>query len=133
MTPVREGRGRGGANSRPVAAVFVGLVCGLAVALVMGVVLDGVPLGGPWGSIYGTLAVLVGSGATLFFGRRSSYRTWGASVMAVGTGALGIGVWVYISAFRVSPVTVEGVWMWALAVISTVFALVTLRAMHRDR
>jgi hypothetical protein len=133
MTPAREGQRRGGASGRPAVAVLVGLTCGLAVALATGIVFDGVPLGGPWGFIYGTLAFLVGSGATLFFGRRSSHRTWGGFVLAVGAGALGIGVWVYVSAFRVPPMTQEGAWMWPLAIISTVFALVTLRTTFRDR
>jgi len=99
MTPAQDtgqqDRTRGGSGSRLAVAGLVGLITGLGVALASGSVFDGVPLGGPWGSINGTLAFLAGFGVTLLLRRRSPHRRLGGAVLAMAAGlvswALGAG------------------------------------------
>jgi ABC-type transport system involved in cytochrome c biogenesis permease subunit len=107
MTPAQDtgqqDRTRGGSGSRLAVASLVGLITGLGVALASGSVFDGVPLGGRWGSINGTLAFLAGFGVTLLLGRRSPHRRLGGAVLAVAAGLVSLGAWSFIYAYQVFP------------------------------
>lgn len=133
MTPAQDtgqqDRTRGGSGSRLAVAGLVGLITGLGVALASGSVFDGVPLGGPWGSINGTLAFLAGFGVTFAPQASLPSSPAGRRCACRGSGSGQLGAWSWIYAYQVSLMTLEGVWMWALAVASTAVTLLSVRAM----
>lgn len=118
-------------NRRLAAAISIGLIVGCLVALATGSVLDHQLLGGPWGTIYGTLAFLVSSGVAVMLA--GQFRRSGNFLVALGAGGLSVGAWAYIAFFGVPPLTASGYWLWPLALAATTLALLAAVGTRRRR
>lgn len=107
-----------------VVAVVVAGVVGSAVALVASRLIEFQTFGF-WGAVYGALAFLAALGITLAGLGGGVQRRLGRLVLALSAGLLSAGTWFYIS-WGISPLTVEGAWMWPLAVGSAILAVVAM-------
>lgn len=108
---------------------LIGLGVASAVALIVSRVIEFQVLG-PWGVLYGTLAFIASFGiAMAVSGRRR--LGWGA--VAIAAGALAAGAWWWVVAWDIAPFTLEGAWLWPLAMVSTFAAMAALRQVLRRR
>ena len=99
---------------------LTGLLLGGLVAWWAGAVFDD-PLDrgwtfGPWARLWGGVALLIGVG----IGARG---TFGDVLLALVTGLLAVGTWWVIVVYRAPPWTLEGAWLYPLAIVSTVVAV----------
>ncbi|MDP9405224.1 MAG: hypothetical protein M3O86_01260 [Actinomycetota bacterium] len=114
-------------------AVLVGLVVGTAVNMVAYL---GRPVGF-WGTVWGVMVAIVTFGAVLTFSRQgAAARARGRAVAAGGLALIGLGTfWWMIIIGMPRPWTLEGLWLWPLAVGTLVAAAIvgTWGRGHRGR
>jgi hypothetical protein len=108
-----------------VTAVLVAAPVGLAVALGAGLILD-MQLLGTWGILYGVLAFIAAFGLTLIAIGRRHQRRIGMVALALSAAAVSAGAWFFVIGWGISLVSLEGAWLWPLAILSTVVALASL-------
>ena len=121
---------------RVIAALLVGLMVGGAVTVVAGSAFDraGTEIGvGSWGLLNGGLVFLVTFGLVLTGSGRTGDRRVGAFVLAVPAALVATVMCPLVVRMWVPPWSPEGLWMWPLAILSTVTALLaTRRALRRE-
>ena len=130
-SPRESGRGTRLATRVGIAALVAALV-GFAVALLSSRLIEFRVLG-PWGAVYGTLAFIAAFGVALAGLGGSAQKRLGSVVVAVATGLLSGGAWLWIAGWRVPPFTVEGAWLWPLALCSGIVAVVAVVRAIRPR
>lgn len=126
MHDVRSSRRRAGSMTRLVIASVVGL----AVAAAVGVTTQTV-FRSWWGWIYGGLALAGSFGLTLAI--TGPGRRIGSALIAVAASILAAGAWWVIIGYQVPLATLEGAWLWPLAIASTLAALGTTGFAARRR
>ncbi len=122
-----------GPAARVVLAAAAGAAVGLAVAIGSSSVLMEADVVGPWGTVYGILAFLAAFGITLATLARGLQRRLGILAVGISSGLLSAGAWFFIIGWAVPPTTLEGAWIWPLALISSVAAVAAVvRAFSRS-
>lgn len=142
MNGARTDPWRRGPASRVVIATGVGALVGVTAAVATtrvlvisrGVIEPENQLIEPWGVVVGVITCLAATGISLVVVGKRVQRRVGYAVVALAGGLLATGTWWFIDGWGVPPWTLEGAWMWPLAVVSTVVAIVALiRALRPTR
>lgn len=123
---------------RTLVSLVVGAVVGLVVAGLVGIP----RLAGPWnvssfvsnaltfwGLVFGTFAALATAGVTFALLTRRDRKTarWGRIVAGVVLAVFAAGTWWWIVMWGFSPFTLEGLWIYPLAIVATLGSLLLLR------
>lgn len=90
-------------------------------------------LTGFWGHFYGSFAGVVSFGIALWLSSLRFSRIWmvGRLIAAATLGVFGLAVASWILMWGVPPLTLEGVWLFPLAVIPLVMAAALIRSLRR--
>jgi hypothetical protein len=91
-------------------------------------------LDGFWGLLYGSFAGVVSFGIALWLSSRRFSRAWkvGRLIAATALGVFGLGVASWILMWGVSPFSLEGAWIFPLAVIPLIGAVALFRSFRRS-
>lgn len=86
-----------------------------------------------WGVVFGLMSGSVGFGVTnlLFSSRRSRASAW--LLLGIVTGVVGLLVLWWNLTWGVPLMTLEGAWLWPLAIVPLVLSLVSVRRWRRLR
>lgn len=82
-----------------------------------------------WGLVFGTVAAVVTAGVTFAILNRRDRKVsrWGRIVAAVALAVLAAGTWWWIVMWSAPLFTLEGLWLYPLAIASTAAAVTLLR------
>lgn len=113
-------------------ALLAGLGVGIGVGILSSYLTAFRPVA-PWGVVNGTLAAVAAAGITAMLSSRGAGRRLGAASLGLAAGVVALGAWWTITAWSVRLMTLEGAWIWPLALVSTVVAIAAVRSAVRRR